>query len=438
MRFAPLSTVRRSRSRSPVRRPTSPPPVSDDDDEIDPLLLGKDGFHVGQRVTPARLKNPGKYTDKSMRQVHSKRSTRRERTASLPAVMGQDQIIKGTCVNDFGTIRPCHELVTRLNYRSTYVNRDRLPFQMLFAMLLDEQPDVVRTYNGKLVREYLAGVIGRALGAQDASEPIGWKNLFRFANHTVNILSQVYAMNGDVDPVTVLAERYLQPLMSARQACDVIRSSIRHVENTSELNILQNLQRLVNGSIPPARLWAHDTDSPKAVRSVILRRGQLKPHPWEQLKEDLEHSIELFRSGERNIAMNVRVPDETAEGGERDIVVNVRVPGQVPAPRIGRRGRSTVTRGVSRRGRGKSSKGQRESHATTRTIDPGPGTTRRGRSRSNSASIVSPPLTPRYISDSPVDGGNHATAAVPSPRPGPSSRTPEWLLRNADDFVSLG
>lgn len=300
-----LRQTRRSRSRSPSpverlrqrrrSRSRSPPAVSDD--EIDPSLEGMDGLHVGQRVTKARLKNPGKYTDKSMRRVQSTRSKGRERTAVRPAVTGDNEQIRGTCVNDFGMIKSCRDLVTRVNYRPTYVNKTKLPLQMLFAMLLDEQPDVVCTYDGSLLRAYLAGVISRALSGQDPLEPTGSNNLIGFANRAVNLLSQIDTMTGDTDPIDVLAERYMKPVAPFAESRRIIRSSIRIPNDTSVLTILNNLKTLVYDAIPQVRLWSYNSDSPKEVTTVLLRRNQLVDHPVEQLKYALDQSIELFRGG---------------------------------------------------------------------------------------------------------------------------------------------
>ncbi|KAG8314660.1 hypothetical protein J6590_087498 [Homalodisca vitripennis] len=327
--------VARSRSRSP-------PQNSDDDgdggscDDIDAALVGKDGLHHGQRVTPARLKNPGKYTDRSMRQAHSKRSRGRERTASLPSVMGENQHVEGTCVNEYGNIRACKELVTRMNYRPTYVIRERLPLQMLYAMLLDEQPEVVSTYDPLLVKSYLAGVIRRALGDGDTLEPMGWKNLQKFAIHTVNLLSQLNTMTGGIDPITVVAERYL-PHMPLRTAYHTIKNSIKRVNDPSPLSILENLKSLVNTVVPHVRLWAYDVKSSKAVRNVLLRQGQLKTHPWDRLKENLERSIELFRDG-GEFDLVVRRDDDVRIAADRSSRTRGR-----PRGGGGRRGRTRVT-----------------------------------------------------------------------------------------------
>lgn len=297
-RSTPGPSWRRSRSRSP-------PPLSDD--EIDPSLVGTDGLHAGQKATKSRRRNPGKYTDKSMRQVQSKRSKKRERSAWSSLVTGGDDYIRGTCVNDLGAIKNCRDLVTRVNYRSTYVNRDRLPLQMLFAMLLDEQPDTVRTYDKSLVKAYLAGVIARALSGEDALEPSGYHNLLRFSNRALSILAQLDNMVGDVDPIAVLAERYLQSRMTAREAITIIRNSIRSVGNTTVLNILKNLRTLVNETIPYVRLWAYDNQSPEDITTIMLRRGQLKVHPLEQLKNNLDSSIKSFGArGTNDVDFTIR------------------------------------------------------------------------------------------------------------------------------------
>lgn len=299
---------RNSRSRS---RSRSSSDEYDSADDYDPQLVGQDGLHANQKATPARLKNPGKYTDRSMRRAHSKRSQRRERTASYPAVMGRDENVRGTCVNKEGHIKHCKNLVTRVNWRPTYIIRDKLPIQMLYAMLLDEHPDVVRTYDRSLVTTYLAGVIARALGEQDEDEPEASDNLFRFANNTVNILSQIYTMSGDVDPITVLAERYLEPGMSSREAYRIINTSIRtDITDTSVLNILKNLESLVHFTKPQVRLWAYDSESPKSTDTVLLRRGTVRSHPWNALKEHIAQSLTEFQRGGGE--MNIR--DDESDG----------------------------------------------------------------------------------------------------------------------------
>lgn len=203
-------------------------------------------------------------------------------------------------MNDLGTIRPCRDLVTRVNYRTTYVHRDLLPLQMMFAMLLDEQPDVVRTYDNVRVRNYLAGVVARALSGQDEMEPTSAHNLVGFANRAITLLSQVDAMTGDIDPIEVLAERYMSHVLDKVEAYRIIRSSIIDVNDTTVLNILDNLKTLVEDAVPQVRLWSYDLDSPVKSRTVLLRRGQLKDHPMEQLKHTLDQSIKLFRQGGGN------------------------------------------------------------------------------------------------------------------------------------------
>lgn len=251
-------------------------------------------MHSGQSVTRARLRNPGKYTDNSLRQAHSKRSRARERSASLTSVVSRDQRVGGTCVNESGTIKPCRNLVTRMNFRATHVLKDRLPLQMLYAMLLDEQPEIVRTYDEHRVRYYLAGVVGRSLEPGE-SEPPGWKNLYRFAVHTINLLSQVKDMRGDVDPIVVLAERYLDSHPTIENGYQTIWNSIRHgIADLTPATILDNLKTLVYEVVPNVRLWSYDKASPTRTGIALLRRGQSKTHPWDQLKRDLERSIELF------------------------------------------------------------------------------------------------------------------------------------------------
>lgn len=292
----PAFTRARSRSASPSD--------SDDNDGgyeeyryVDRALRGKDGLHADQNPTPSRLRNPGKYTDKSMRRTHSKRSQGRERSPAFPSVMRENQNVGGTCVNNYGAIKSCNELVTRVNYRPTYVVRDRLPLQMMYAMLLDEHPDVVRTYDRGRVLSYLAGVVARALSGLDEHEPDGWNNLLIFAEHAVNILAQEHVMVGDVDPITVLAERYLVPRFTGQYGYRLIVDSIHQVGNTTVINTLRNLKTLVDNTNPQVRLWSFDDNIDKTHGTVLLRRGQVRSHPWEELKATLDRSIEVFGSG---------------------------------------------------------------------------------------------------------------------------------------------
>lgn len=383
---SPHPTRHRYRVRS---RSISPPPVSDDG--IDPSLDGQDGLHVGQRATSARRKNPGKYTDKSMRRLHSTRSKRRERSAMLPAIIGGNDDVRGACVNDFGMIRPCRDLVTRVNYRPTYVKKDRLPLQMLFAMLLDEQPEVVSTYDESRVRTYLAGVIARALSGTDHMEPTGSNNLVGFANRAVNLLSQIESMTGNTDPIVILAERYMSSITNMREACQLIRASIRHVRDTSVLNILTNLRTLVNDAIPQVRLWAYDSDSPQDVKTVLLRRGQLREHPMDQLKYALDRSIELFQT-EGNIRRVLAVPLPQRRDSDDDMQRNV-------GPRGGLGRLSTRSRVV---GRLSSGKVKRSREAVVRRRDTA--TRERSRPRNRLPSIDVQPATPDLTTLPPTPG----------------------------------
>lgn len=421
------------RSRFPIMQPyqrrarsRSPPPLSDD--EIDPSLDGLDGLHVGQRATAARLKNPGKYTDKSMRRVHSVRSKRRERTAKESAIIGDNDVVRGACVNDFGTIKPCRDLVTRVNYRPTYVKREQLPLQMLFAMLLDEQPDVVSTYDGFLLRSYLAGVIARALSGEDAMEPTSSQNLVGFANRALALLSRVDEMTGDLDPIKVLAERYMKPITNEKEACAIIKASIKSVQDTSVLNILQNLKTLVYDAIPQVRLWSYDSTSPESIRTVLLRRGQLREHPLEQLKIALEQSIEMFRAGNRRaVAANIYQSSQhdnehrskqnrgTGESGSRSERSNV---SKIPKQRIGRTKRTNTK--AAKRSRSKSP--STESLVLTPDITEIPLTPGRFLDKpSTSAFVPSPKATYRIhgqkksksVTDSTITSATSSSASVP-------------------------
>lgn len=444
------------RSRSPVRqqyrhrhRSTSPPAVSDD--EIDPSLQGMDGLHVGQRATSARRRNPGKYTDKSIRQAHSRRSNRRERSAALPAIIGANDNVRGTCVNDFGTIKPCRDLVTRVNYRTTYVNRNRLPLQMLFAMLLDEQSEVVHTYNGKRVREYLGGVILRALSGSDPVEPTGARNLVGFANRAVTLLSQIHTMTGDTDPIVVLAERYLQAFGDIRTAREIIKSSIDHCPDPTVQDILVNLQTLVNDASPQARLWSYDSQSPSDFRTVMLRRGQLRDHPIEQLKRTLEESIRLFRAGGdiERLADGVVEQDEIPPLRDDGDIERIPYRG-VTARRRGRpRGRRPrVSRGGSVRPRS-GDRGATSAHGTvprnTRSM-----TAERGRRRTGHSSgerhAAGPDLdAPSTSSAQPAERRDRSSTAVsrgrgrgkgkrPAVDTQPAEAIPDWMADVLNDL----
>lgn len=403
------------------------------DDEIDPSLEGMDGLHVGQRATSARRRNPGKYTDKSMRRVQSLRSSSRERSAAEPVIIGDNDHVRGACVNDFGTIRPCRDLVTRVNYRTTYVKKDRLPLQMLFAMLLDEQPEVVRTYDGSLVRSYLAGVVARALSGDDPMEPTSANNLVGFANRAVTLLSQIETMTGRTDPIEVLAERYMTPIANLAESCRILRSSIRRVNDTSVSNILNNLKTLVDEAVPQVRLWAYDTQSPKDVSTVLIRRGQLRDHPLESLKYALDRSIEMFGNDRRAEAAAIIQQHERRQERRRNA--------PPPPPRnanrtrnegSGRRGeneaRGTRTgRTDSRRGRGGTTSEQKRSRPTAKTSSSTSGTDRRHGLESHpietsyaSPDITVPPPTPGHFLD--VPSTSRATDVEPTGSQQPAKR----------------
>jgi len=275
--------------------------LGDDYDDYDEYE--RDGLHADQRDTPGRRKNPGKYTDKSMRQAHSKRSKRRERTAAQGAVMGEDDYaVRGLCVNTYGAIKPCRKLVTRVNFRPTFVNNHRLPLHMMYAMLLDEQPEVVRTYDPDKVRDYLAGVVCRALGGEYQIEPAYWYLLSKFTTHTINMLSQLGDMKGREDPITVLAERYLAPAMTIEEGKHTIRMSINdEAAGTPPAAILRELKKLVQVTTPQVKLWSYNTESQNKYDTVYLRRGQIKAHQWGQLVDSLHRSIEEFSRGRAGV-----------------------------------------------------------------------------------------------------------------------------------------
>lgn len=334
--------------------------------------------------------------------------------------MGHNQRISGTCVNNFGHIKPCRDLVTRVNFRPAYVNRDRLPLQMLYAMLLDEHPEVVRTYDSTLVKRYLAGVIKRALSVGDEMEPSSVENLSRFATHTVNLLSQINTMNGDVDPITVLAERYMQPRLRPAEAQAIIRQSISLLDkDPTVLNILENLETLVDDSIPQVRLWSYDEESQKPIDTVMLRRGQLKKHPWEQLKENIEQSIQLFRGGNKdfaNLVANLGLDDDTLDTRERDGVTTVN--------RRGRKARNVIKKNTRDR-----DSGYAGGSSTTGNLSTG---SRSGKGRST----ITGRTSPRPSTSS--GGGKYMPPRVASRTP-PSRRTgksvtnddpePSWIAR---------
>lgn len=303
------------------RRSRSPSPSDSDEDggiqqhdHIHPMLYGQDGLHKDQRATRARLRNPGKYTDKSMRQAHSKRSQRRERTAAQPAVMGREEQIGGACVNSYGTIKNCEDLVTRVNFRPTYVNGEKLPLQMLYSMLLDEQPDVVHTYDQKLVVDYLGGVVARSLETEDDFEPVDWQNLQRFAIHTTNLLSQLHTMQGDVDPIQVLAERYLVPIFDENEAMDLINRSLSRRPDFTPKSIIKNLRNLVYRIAPPVKLWAFNKNLNKDHDLVLLRRGQIRSHPWEDVKRDVQRSF--MRYQRNGVALRRRNNGNASDPGD--------------------------------------------------------------------------------------------------------------------------
>lgn len=357
-----------------------------------------DGLHHGQRFTAARLRNPGKYTDKSMRQAHSKRSKMRERTAAQASIMGAaDDAVKGLCVNSYGTIKSCRNLVTRVNFRPTFVSKSKMPLQMIYALLLDEQPEVLRTYDRTKVLGYLSGVVGRGVGPDDDDEPPHWSNVARFAQHTINLLSQINDMRGEVDPIEVLCQRYLEPLLSPEDAYSAIMQSIRlrpdgefHV--LTPLKIMKNLKTLVHRVKPPVKLWSYNEDSDHEIDTVLLRRGQLKIHPWDQVVDAVNRSYAQHENRNGGNQDGEDANDDRDDADDNDNVHHgvgrgVRGRRGRPAGRRGRprgQGRGGVN---SRRGRvrERSPRGVSPSNRGTRADDVSYLPTR-GRSRSPSLS----------------------------------------------------
>lgn len=282
----------------------------DDGDTVHKKLKGKKGLlvHAGQNVTKGRLKNPSRYTDKSLRQNRDKSLNDEEKRKRYITKSNKDvgYAIHGICTNIYGNVKECHNLLTDYNYRVTFLKKNRFPINFLLSLLLDVADTSINKLDKKLILKYYFRIIkllnqGDNMGFRDREEEINSIILARFTSNMIHVLSRIDTAKGNLDPIEVLTKKYQNNSFPYDVFKNVLEKTLPNVTESaipkSISAILEYFKEIVERTRETnVRIWGLSPNINNNSKVVKLRKHNLKDSDLLNSIKIINENIEILKN----------------------------------------------------------------------------------------------------------------------------------------------
>lgn len=270
-----------------------------DDDRVHTKLKGKKGLHAGQNATKGRVKNPSRYTDKSLKQNKDKTLSDEEKKKRYITKSNKDvgYAIHGICTNIYGNVKECHNLLTDYNYRVTFLKKNRFPINFLLSLLFDVSDTSINKLDKKLILKYYFRIVkllnqGDSMGFSDREEEINSLILARFTSNMIHVLSRIDMATGNLDPIEMVSRKYQNNSFSLDEFKNVLEKTLPKVTESrvprSISAILEYFKEIVERTRETnVRIWGLSPNINNNSKVVKLRKHNLKD-------SDLINSIKII------------------------------------------------------------------------------------------------------------------------------------------------
>lgn len=270
-----------------------------DDDRVHKKLKGKKGLHAGQNATKGRVKNPSRYTDKSLKQNKDKTLSDEEKKKRYITKSNKDvgYAIHGICTNIYGNVKECHNLLTDYNYRVTFLTKNRFPINFLLSLLFDVADTSINKLDKKLILKYYFRIVkllnqGDSMGFSDREEEINSIILARFTSNMIHVLSRIDMATGNLDPIEMVSRKYQNNSFPFDEFKKVLEKTLPNVTESSVPKsisaILEYFKEIVERTRETnVRIWGLSPNINNNSKVVKLRKHNLKD-------SDLINSIKII------------------------------------------------------------------------------------------------------------------------------------------------
>lgn len=264
--------------------------------------LAEGGLNIGERPTPGRIRNPSKYTDKSMH-------TNLDRSAAVGNARrrmadGLPREVNAICTNRLGKVRMCKRLLTPMNFRRLYLRLDyRIPRNLLMALTLDVSDNRLRTLDPVDVTTYYfyaARYLRTSLFSAD-DELLNSDLAVRWLMNAIQILGSLHLCVGNTTMSEAIDEKYRRDLgVNEDTLGAMIRRTVEYTDERPLDHALASLRNLVDVVKPTdIRIWGMDDDglindpqTPKYNPNVFLgeaRTNELRTYPLAEKKSYVQN-----------------------------------------------------------------------------------------------------------------------------------------------------
>jgi len=295
----------RPQSNNRLNRTRSNPNLADDGDRSDVAAqsdtseirrtrqrrLAEGGLNSGERPTPGRLRNPSKYTDRSM-YTNLDRSqavgvARRRLSEGLP------HEINAICTNRLGKVRMCKQLLTPMNFRRLYLRLDfKVPRNLLMALTVDVSDKRLRTLDPRDVTTYYyhaALYLITSLSSND-DELLDSDLAVNWLMNAIQILRNLDLCAGQTTMSEAIEQKYGRAIdMEPGTLGGMVRRTIEYTTYYDKQTAIGILKRLADVIKPTGiRIWGIDDNlganesTPKYNTNVFLgeaRKNEVRVYP---------------------------------------------------------------------------------------------------------------------------------------------------------------
>ena len=285
--------------------------ISDDDDDQSSVLnrsvtseiqrtrqrrLAEGGLNSGERPTSGRLRNPSKYTDKSM-YTNLDRSpavgvARRRIAEGLP------HEVTAICTNKLGKVRMCKQLLTPMNFRRLYLRLDfKIPRNLLMALTVDVSDKRLRTLDARDVTTYyyhtamylLSSLTSNDDEILDSDLAVNW------LMNAVQILNRLDSCVGETTMSDAIEQKYGRAIdMEPGTLGGMVRRTIVYTGYHNKRSAIELLKQLADQIKPTGiRIWGIDDNlgaddsTPRYNENVFLgeaRKNEVRVYPLAEQK----------------------------------------------------------------------------------------------------------------------------------------------------------
>lgn len=265
--------------------------------------LAEGGLNVGERATKGRLRNPSKYTDKSMH-------TNLDRSAAVGGARrrmaeGMPREVQAICTNRLGKVRMCKRLITPMNFRRLYLRLDfKIPRNLLMALTLDVSDNRLRTLNADSVTTYFynaARYLRTSISSAD-DELLNSDLAVRWMMNAIQILEGLHLCIGELTMTEAIDVKYSRDLdVQPGTLGAMLRRTVPHEGNHTRAEALQSLRNLADIVKPTdIRIWGIDDtlgDDPHITRytnNVFLgeaRANEIRVYPLAEKKSYMQQVV---------------------------------------------------------------------------------------------------------------------------------------------------